>query len=88
VGWGGGVLTKAERAARVHNKAERAAQFHFDIHNFQNSSLAQPSAQRESENTLGVDRVAPLSLTGRPLFQLTAPAPCNKGPSRELEQRT
>ena len=25
----GGVLTKAERAARVHNKAERAAQFNL-----------------------------------------------------------
>ena len=45
VGWGGGVLTKAERAARVHYKAERAARFHFSIFNFQNSSLAQPSAR-------------------------------------------
>ena len=30
----GGVLTKAERAAQVHNKAERAARFHFIIFNF------------------------------------------------------
>ena len=30
-GGDGGVLTKAEREARVHNKAERAARFHFTI---------------------------------------------------------
>ena len=67
VGWG--FLTKAERAARVHNKAERAARFYFIIL-ISNSALAKPSAQRESENTLGV---APFSPTGRPLFQLAAP---------------
>ena len=33
-GGDGGVLTKAERAARVHNKAERAARFYFIIFNF------------------------------------------------------
>ena len=47
-----GVLTKAERAARVHNKAERAARFHLLIL-FSNTTLAQPSAQRESEIYLG-----------------------------------
>ena len=29
----GGALAKAERAARVHDKAERAARFHFNILN-------------------------------------------------------
>ena len=61
-GVGGGILTKVERAARVRNKAERAARFHFIIFSTSNLTLAQPSAQRESENTLGV---APFSLTGR-----------------------
>jgi hypothetical protein len=52
-GGDGGVLTKAERAAQVHNKAERAARLHFAIFNF-NSKFVQPSAQRESRNTFGV----------------------------------
>ena len=33
-GGDGRVLTKAERAARVHNKAERASRFCFIISNF------------------------------------------------------
>ena len=67
-GWGGVSYPRpsAQREFITWPSAQRDSIYFFVI---SNSTLTQPSAQRESESPLGV---APFSLTGRPLFQLTA----------------